>query len=364
MIIPILVAVLALPIVYILLVPPHDLPDAQGDDFQLSDKIKNTIQKNVDNGLHPALFVGIIDENKTEYYYYGHTTYGEDAIDENTIFEIGSISKVFTSLLLADMVERGEVNLDDPVDKFLPENVTVPSKNDVKITLYDLATHTSGLPREADNNSIIDVAEYVKYDKEKLYDYLSYHQLSRDVGSQYEYSNTGGVLLGHVLSLHASKSYEDLLKERIFDKLEMTNSCIQQCDDLREKFAIPHALENQVIEFNPPVDLAGAGGVRSSGKDMLSFLSYAMNLKDSDLKSSFALTQKVNHKINEQLSVGLGWHMLYLDEHMIIWHNGRTLGFSSFVGFDPELNQGVVVLSNSNTIVDDIGIWLLEHGYE
>lgn len=147
----------------------------------------------------------------------------------------------------------------------------------------------------------------------------------------------------------------------------MKSTCIKQCqDDLRERFAKPHGLDKQMTEFNVSEDLAGAGGIRSSGKDMLSFLSYAMGLKDSDLRESFELTQKTTHKINDQLSMGLGWHMLHQgddNDRTFIWHNGRTPGFTSFVGFDPESSQGVVVLSNSNTIVDDIGIWLLEHGH-
>ena len=335
--------------------------------MKISDTIKEVAQENVDNGLHPALFVGMIDEDGTEhYYYYGQTAYNNGkAIDENTVFEIGSVTKVFTSLLLADMVEKGEVNLNDPIDKFLPEYLNVPSKNGIKITLLDLATHKSGLPREADNIPLYDLDAYVNYDKEQLYDYLSNHELSRDVGSQYEYSNTGGLLLGHVLSLHSGKSYEQLLQERVWDKLEMKNTCIKQCGNLREKFATPHALDKPMMEFNVSEDLAGAGGIRSSGKDMLSFLSYAMGLKDSNLKNSFELTQNANHQINDQLSVGLGWHMLHEndDDRTFIWHNGRTLGFTSFIGFDPKTNHGVVVLSNSNTLVDDIGIWLLKHGH-
>jgi len=107
--------------------------------------------------------------------------------------------------------------------------------------------------------------------------------------------------------------------------------------------------------------MVGAGEIRASGKDMLSFLSFAMGLKDSDLRKSFELTQKVNRQIGDGPSIGLAWHMLQKDDTMIIWHNGATYGFTSFVGFDPESNQGVVVLTNSLNTVDDIGFWLLEH---
>jgi CubicO group peptidase (beta-lactamase class C family) len=357
------VAVLGVAIVYLeFYITSHQLPLA-GEEFQLSDAVKEVIRENVDNGKHQALFVGMIDENGVQQYYYGHTANGENAIDENTIFEIGSVSKVFTSLLLADMVEKGEVSLNDPIDKFLPEYVSAPTKNDKKITLLDLATHSSGLPRWPDGFPVLDAQEQFEYDREEMYDYLSNVELTREIGSEYSYSNIGVSLLGHILSLQAGQSYEELLKDRVLDKFEMESTCVKSCDALRDRFATPHLLGFQFNPINLSDDMAGAGEIRSSGKDMLTFLSYAMGLKDSDLKSSFELTQKVNRQIDDQLSIGLAWHMTQKDDRMIVWHNGATNGFTSFVGFDPELNQGVVVLSNSLIIVDDVGYWLLEHGH-
>ena len=339
----------------------HLLPEAEGE-FALSDSVKKVIRDNVDNGKHQSLFVGIIDENNIEYYYYGDTAKDEPPIDENTLFEIGSVTKVFTALILADMVEKGEVNLNDPIDKFLPEGVSTPSKNGRTITLFDLATHSSGLPRMPDNFPISDMNEQFQYDREEMYDSLSKVELSREIGSKYEYSNFGVALLGHILSLQAGQSYEELLQERVLDKFEMESTCVKQCDALRDRFAKPHILGFAANELNLSEDMVGAGEIRSSGKDMLSFLSYAMGLKDSDLRNSFELTQKVNRQIDDKLSIGLAWHMLQKDDRTIIWHNGATNGFTSFVGFDPESNQGVVVLTNSMNPVDDIGVWLLDHG--
>ena len=339
----------------------HQLPEA-GEEFVLSDSVKAVIRDNVNNGKHQSLFVGIVDENDVEYYYYGETAKDENPIDENTIFEIGSVTKVFTTLILADMVEKGEVNLNDPIDKFLPEGVSTPSKNGRTITLFDLATHSSGLPRMPDNFPISDMNEQFQYDREEMYDSLSKVELSREIGSEYEYSNFGVSLLGHILSLQAGQSYEELLQERVLDKFGLESTCVKQCDELRDRFAKPHLFGFPANELNLSDDMSGAGEIRSSGKDMLTFLSYAMGLKDSDLRSSFELTQKVNRQIDDKLSIGLAWHMLQKDDRMIIWHNGATNGFASFVGFDPESNQGVVVLTNSLNPVDDIGVWLLDHG--
>jgi len=339
----------------------HQLPEA-GEEFALTDPVKKVIRDNVNNGKHQALFVGIIDENDIEYYYYGDTAKDENPIDENTIFEIGSVSKVFTTLILADMVEKGEVNLNDPIDKFLPEEISTPTKDGRSITLFDLATHSSGLPRMPHDFPTSDMDEQFQYDREEMYDSLSKVDLSREIGSKYEYSNFGVSLLGHILSLQADQSYEELLKERVLDKLGLESTCVKQCDVLRDRFAKPHVLGFAANELNLSDEMSGAGEIRSSGKDMLSFLSYAMGLKDSDLRSSFELTQKVNRQIDDKLSIGLAWHMLQKDDRMIIWHNGATNGFASFVGFDPESNQGVVVLTNSLNPVDDIGVWLLDHG--
>ena len=326
--------------------------------FHLSDTIKETIREKVDTGKNESIFVGIVDENNTDYYCYGNTAKDGNPIDENTIFEIGSISKVFTCIILADMVAKGEINLDDPVEKFLPENLKVPSRNGKKITLLNLATHTSGLPRMHSLLPDPKPDEKYHFTKDGMYNFLSGHELTREIGSQYEYSNTGASLLAHALSLQEGKSYEQTLKETIIDELGMNSTCVNQCDELRDRFAKPHHLGKIVDELNLPDEMAGAGGIKSSGKDMLVFLSYVMGLKDSRLQSAFELAQTVNHKINEMMSIGLGWHIITQDNRNIVWHNGGTDGFVSFTGYDSDSKNGAVVLSNTMEPIDRIGLEL------
>ena len=334
------------------------------DEFTISDQLKKTIREKVDDGVHQSLFVGIITNEGTEKYYYGNTAKDGTPIDENTIFETGSISKVFTSLILADMVVNGEVNLDDSIDKFLPENVQTPSFDGHSITLLDLATHTSGLPVMPNYPPNPDLDKEYEFNKAGLYEYLSDFEIQREIGSQYEYSNTGGSLLGHILSLQSGKSYEMTLKERVLDKLGMDSTCVHQCDEIRDQFAKPHALGELVDEVGLDDDMAGAGGVKSSGKDMLLFLSYAMDFEDSELHEAFELTQDANHQINEILYIGLGWHIIDDGERNIVSHNGATNGFASFVGFDSDSNEGVVVLTNSQVLVDEIGFDILDYDVE
>ena len=145
------------------------------------------------------------------------------------------------------MVVNEEINLDDPIDKFLPEDVKTPSFDGTKITLLDLSTHTSGLPVMPNYPPNPDLDKKYEYDKDGIYEYLSDFVLHREIGSQYEYSNTGGSLLGHVLSLHEGKSYEETLKERVMDKLGMDSTCVNQCStEIQDRFVKPHSSGEQV----------------------------------------------------------------------------------------------------------------------
>jgi CubicO group peptidase (beta-lactamase class C family) len=175
------------------------------------------------NGV--GLIAGISTPEGRRYVTYGRTSRngGGDPSPE-TMFELGSITKVFTSLLLADMVERGEVKLDGPVAMYLPKGVLVPGRNGKQITLADLATHSSGLPRDAANLNLTQANPFATYGPAQLYDFLAQYRLTRDPGEKFEYSNLGASLLGHALTLRAGKGYEELLRTRILEPLEMKDT--------------------------------------------------------------------------------------------------------------------------------------------
>src|SRR4029078_2699321 len=129
-----------------------------------------------------GIVAGIIEPNGRRVVAYGNLASGDPrTLDGDTIFAIGSISKVFTSLLLADMVNRKEVALDDPAAKYLPENVKMPERSGKSITLLDLSTHTSGLPRLPSNMKMKDPRNpYADYSEDDLYQFLSGYELPRD----------------------------------------------------------------------------------------------------------------------------------------------------------------------------------------
>jgi len=312
-----------------------------------------------------GIVVGVIGPDGRRVIAYGHLDKGDSRpLDGHTIFEIGSATKVFTSLLLADMVQRGEVSLDDPVSKYLPASVKMPERNGRVITLVDLATHTSGLPRLPSNLRPKDPANpYADYSADQLYQFLSGYQLTRDIGSQYEYSNLGGGLLGYVLARRAGMDYEALVRSRICDPLSMNSTRITLTTEMKARLAVGH---NQGLETVKNWDLGiltGAGGLRSTANDMLTFLAANLGYTKSPLAPAMAAMLKVRRPTGQPgLEVALGWHVFTTDGKEIIWHNGGTGGHRSFIGFDPQARIGVVALSNTftNIGVDDIGRHLLD----
>jgi serine-type D-Ala-D-Ala carboxypeptidase/endopeptidase len=286
-------------------------------------------------------------------------------LDGNSVFEIGSITKVFTSLLLADMVRRGEVALTDPVAKYLPQGVKMPGRGGVQITLEDLARHRSGLPRMPTNfNAGTDPNNpYAGYSTKQLYEFLSSYELTRDIGAQFEYSNMGAGLLGHVLSLAAGKNYEMLIRSRVLQPLGMNSTGISLSSDMKSRLAVGH---NGSFEATSNWDLtdafAGAGALRSTASDMLSFLAAQLGEKQSDLGPAIAATTATRKPAGSGMEIGLGWLIRAKKESEIIWHNGGTGGYRTFAGYDPKARTGVVVLSNVSTAAgpDDIGFHLLD----
>jgi len=311
-----------------------------------------------------GIVVGVIDPSGRRTVAYTSTKTGEKAVDANTVFEIGSVTKVFTSLLLADAVQRGEVALTDPVAKYLPPDVKVPERNGKKITLIDLATHTSGLPRVPTNFHPKDPANpYADYTAAQLYEFLSSFELTRDIGSKYDYSNLGGGLLGYVLARRAGTDYETLVRNRILDPLGMKSSGITLSRALKDRLAPGHNAGLQPVENWENGILAGAYAMRSTVNDLLTFLAANIGLEKSPLANSMAAMLVPRRPTgNLGLEIALGWHILTGNGHEIIWHNGGTFGYRSWIGFDPKNRTGVVVLSNTftNAGVEDIGLHLLD----
>ncbi|MEA2416980.1 MAG: hypothetical protein QOI58_3637 [Thermoanaerobaculia bacterium] len=311
-----------------------------------------------------GIVVGVIDPTGRRVVAYGKTAKDGKPVDANTVFEIGSVTKVFTSLLLADMVQRGEVALTDPVSKYLPPNVKMPDRGGKKITLVDLATQTSGLPYMPSNLNPKDPANpFADYTVAQLYEFLATVQLTRDVGSTYEYSNLGGGLLGHVLARRAGMDYETLVRTRILEPLAMKSTAITLSNAMKDRLAIGHDAALQPVSNWDLPALAGAGALRSNTNDLLTFLAANIGIEKSPLASSMAAMLATRRPTGTpNLEIALGWHIWTRDGHEIIWHNGGTGGYRTWIGFELKSRTGVVVLSNTSTTAgpDDIGLHLLD----
>ncbi|MEX0272534.1 serine hydrolase [Leptolyngbyaceae cyanobacterium UHCC 1019] len=313
-----------------------------------------------------GIVVGVIDERGDRIITYGNQAQTNFCpVDGNTLFEIGSITKVFTALELANLVKQGTLNLDDRISTLLPDAVKVPTHNGQEISLLNLATHTSGLPRLPDNFAPADISNpYVDYSVEQLYTFLSSYPLPRDIGSQYEYSNLGAGLLGHLLSLKTGMDYETLITTQITQPLQMSDTSIQLTTEQHARFATGHNLLGQPVPYWDLSTLAGAGALRATANDLLKFLAANLQLGSSPLNPILQKTHVVQAPTETLgMAIALGWHILNHHETEIIFHDGGTGGFRSFLGFVKQKRLGIVVLSNSENDVNDIGLHLLEPRY-
>jgi len=336
--------------------------DCEAAETPTVTEIRKVLQQCVDKqNLTPGIVVGVINGNQTHVVAYGVRERGKAGkLDGDSLFEIGSITKVFTTTLLQQMVERGEVNLDDPISKYLPSSVKTPSRGGRAITLVDLATHTSGLPSEPDNLSPRDGDDpWADYTVAQMYDFLSHYKLPRKPGAKFDYSNFGMGLLGHILALRAGTNYEALVASRICDPLKMNSTRITLSPDMKSRLATGHSTVGPTVSNWEIPALAGAGGLRSSVNDMLKFLAANMGQGNSPLSATMAKTHVPLHRATLGLKAGLGWLKFSFFGWEYTWHNGGTGGYRSFIGFNLKEGRGAVVLANEANAVDDVGRHLI-----
>ena len=321
------------------------------------------VRDRVDAKRNAGIAVGLIDSNgQTRTVAYGPGA-GGTPLDDHSVFEIGSITKTFTSTILGDMVTKGTVRLDEPVAELLPKGTVIPSRAGRQITLVDLATHSSGLPRMPDNFAPKDATNpYADYDGAHLLAFLSRYQLQRDIGAQYEYSNLGAGLLGFALAKKAGQSYEQLVTDRVIRPLGMSETAITLTPAMRAHLAPGHDPSGKAVNNWDLDALAGAGAIRSTVHDMMRYVWANVDPSSTTIGPALAATHVKHFQPTQPtLSLGLAWHRLTTPRgDTIFMHDGGTAGYSTFVAFDPVRRVGVVVLSNTSSSVNDIGLHLLD----
>jgi D-alanyl-D-alanine-carboxypeptidase/D-alanyl-D-alanine-endopeptidase len=319
---------------------------AAAQHFPSNDSLTALIRSRVEKG-GVGMVLGVLEaDGTTRIVSYGSAGLDAKPLGSKSVFEIGSITKVFTGILLADAVDRGLVSLNDPVAKHLPPGTKVPSRNGREITLLDLATHRSSLTRMP-TNMVQDLANpYPKYTIPQLYAFLGEHQLRRDIGSEYEYSNIAVALLGHVLERVTGKSYEELVQERILRPLGMTTTSTKVEGSIREWMTVGHDERSFPAAYRGWHELPAMGALRSNAEDLLRFLAANVGPPDTPLERVMRIAHEPRNAVNANADIGLNWQIMKFGSKKIIGHGGATQGFRAFVGFDPDARVGAVVLAN------------------
>jgi len=309
-----------------------------------------------------ALAIGVIHNGKTSSYYYGETEKGNKQLpDENTLFEIGSISKTFTATLLAYLAQTQLLNVDDAITNYLPDSVA--ANPDLKrITLQQLANHTSGLPRMPANIDATAASHpldpYKDYTQADLYSFLTSYKATAPPDSMYSYSNLGYGLLGDILSTVYGKPYNEMVQEIICQPLGLGSTTEYPSPDSQyvAKVYNKDGQETPLWTFDA---FTAHGSLKSSVKDLLTYAKAHFKMPETDLEHALARTRQFTFFNPPDTDIGLAWHMNLMGDELIYWHNGGTFGSSSYMAFSPDRKMAVIVLSNTAESVDNVGVSIL-----
>lgn len=314
----------------------------------LDAKIDAIARRHLQTDFAVGFVVGTLVGDRTWVQGYGKVSPDSEAVpDGRTVYEIGSISKVFTGILLADAVGREEVALDDPVQKHLPDGVEMPRRGG-DVRMVDLATHRSGLARMPLNFKPAEPRNpFADYTVALLYDGLPKTKLYSKPGTRYMYSNYAFGLLGHILARKAgATTFDEVLGGRLTGRLGLEETRCILTKGMKARFAPAHDHRSGARAAWDFDALAGCGGIRSTADDLLKFARANLHPDRTEIADALRLAQR-KHATEGGPPVGLGWHFDRSGERL--WHSGGTGGFRSFLGIDPARGFAVVVLSNTTS---------------
>lgn len=292
-------------------------------------------------GTGAGLAIGVWKQGERRLFAYG-------AARPDSLFEIGSISKTFTGLMLARMEAEGKVRFDEPVRELLPAGtVARPAASGAEITLLDLATHRSGLPRMPRNFRPANRANpYADYGPRHLYDYLARRGVARAPNSGYLYSNLGLGLLGQALAVRAGKSYAAQLQDQVTGPLAMDDTVVTLSDEQQRRFLQGHDAEHHPVQAWDLDGLAGAGAIRSTAADMLTYLEANLHPeRHPALAGALASSHRLRADAGGGALIALAWS--YDPSHGAYRHGGATAGFTSHAFFNPQTDTAAIVLMNT-----------------
>lgn len=335
---------------------------AQAEDWKAV--VEKPAGEIVKDKKYATVVVGVLDRDHEEVFSFGE--WEGKAPDRDSIYEIGSITKVFTGILLADRVKSGVVKLDDPVQKHLPDGWTMPRRDDRDITLLHLATHTSGLPKMSNGFLAVAIAHpevpFAYFDEAALKKGLPGTTIQYPIGARHEYSNVGVGLLGRALA-HAStaESYEALLADRVLRPVGLADTAIALTDAQTKRVIPGHTAKGKRQPNWTFATCAACGALKSTVADLLKFVKINAD-PSGPLKDVLEMAHQNWRDVRPgDEECGLCWIRYVGGDKRPprIWHNGQTGGYHSFVGFVPG-RGGVAVLCNVTTFdVDKVGFAVL-----
>lgn len=332
------------------------IASTQAQAGALPERVVKAVNASIADGGYQTVVFGIVDGDKTAVETFGKLDNGK-APTGDTVYEIGSITKTFTATMLAQEVLSKRVSLDMPLSKLLPD-FTLPSHDGKQITLGDIGTQHSGLPRMPSNFSPKDSANpYADYDGAKLRAFLADYKLPRDPGASYEYSNLAFGLLGYALAQSNHTTYGNLVARQVLHPLGMAMSGTSFTGAMRAHLAPGHDADGKPASNWDLDALAGAGAIRSTANDMLRYLKANMGRGNSPFRPAMKFAQQPRADVGNGTRVGLAW---MTTAKGIVWHSGGTGGYRSFLGFTADGRHGVVVLTNTAAEVDDLGFAVLD----
>lgn len=323
--------------------------------------VEKTASRLVEDRIADGMSIGYIEGKHYGILHLGNANGVKKRANNLTVYEIGSISKVFTGLLLADAVVRGEIDLNTAADVANPAGLQLPSHAGTAIKWIDLSTHRSGLPRLPGNFRPTNTKNpYRKYDSNKAAEFLSEYELPRSPGKSQEYSNFGASILGYLVAENAGKSYQQLLQERIAKPLKMTDCTVSLTENQKRRFASPHSKFGTATSAWTFADLPGAGGVHATMRDMMRFAKAQLSPPTGQLGKAIELAWQQHRDADDSgPAMGLGW--VIAGDGQTRWHNGQTGGSHSALFINRELNCAVVILCNTAVTkeVDELAMQLI-----
>ena len=331
-------------------------------------EIRKILVERIDK-LHQAraMVVGVVDASGRQVVSYGNRDNGDNrSLDSRSIFAIGAMSQVFTSLILVRMADLREASLDEPVGKYLPDGSKVPGRGGKQITLIDLATDSSGLPRLPTNFAPKDPANpYADYSADQLLKFLAGYSLPRDIGSSYEDSDLSAGLLGYALSRRAGTNYEALLDRRIAVPDHMTSTTVTLTPDQKARLETGHdGALHPVAAWDFQDVMVGAGGLYSDMDDLLGFLEQEFGLHwisepvGMDTQAQLKPRRPTDSPDTE---IAMGWRVTTTPQGPIVWTGDDAGGYSSVMAVDLKAKVAVVVLADAETPVglDELAFHIL-----